>query len=139
MYQENKSLRLFSGFTKGQHLEDGPYKNKCNFPCSSNRTVFQSHLPRPAAIVRSGSSSSSTSGKDKSTVETNTNISKENTSRLKGDNITANYTSDDNSSSNAEEEENLLASFLNSGISKSKSEPLNLKSSAYNNKANCIW
>merc|ERR1712018_430595 len=43
--------------------------------------------------------------------------------------------SGEDSSSNAEEEENLLASFLNSGISKSKSEPLNLKSSAQNKKS----
>ena len=93
--------------------------------------VFQSNIPRPASVARSGSSSSSTGGRvnGKNTRQDNTDSGVKNRSK------TTNYTSDDNSSSNAEEEENLLASFLNSGISKSKSEPLSLKSSAHTKKS----
>ena len=94
-----------------------------------------SYLPRPSSVARSGSSAgSSTNGKDN--VNERGNNSRNHKATTPGTyRPSVQDRSGDDSSSNAEEEENLLASFLNSGISKSKSEPLNLKSSAQGKKS----
>ena len=93
------------------------------------------------SVARSGSSGSSRSGNENISGG-NKRFNDDSRTSHRADNDTGNFASGDDSSSNAEEEETLLASFLNSGICKSKSDTRQLLPAERNNRASLkapIW
>merc|ERR1719323_1053426 len=137
------SLEFDDGSLAAAELHKGPPQSR-NSKLSSSAGVsspgsFQSHLPRPSAVGRSGSSGSSTGTSEKTSRKDTPNKSAASASAA-GDNVNKSFNSSLSSLSiesldntNADEED-LLASCISSAMPKSKSEHYDLAGKAKKSK-----
>ena len=103
-----------------------PARHAAGSGCVSSPGSFQSHLPRPSAVGRSGSSGSSTGASEAAGRTANT--------QAKSFNSSLSSLSVESLDNTGQEEEDLLADCISSAMPKSKSEHFDLSSKSKKSK-----